>query len=98
MDLQDYPEGSASEALLHKLGAVVGMEGKPISPPPESIVGRWAGDRVVVVGDYDESKLWEELPSYSNISREVVEAWNPFIELKEMKLRFNPECCCREDK
>jgi hypothetical protein len=97
LDLQDYPEGSASEAMLHKLGAVVGMEGKPISPSPESVVGRWAGDRVVLVGDYDESNLWEELASYRNISRELVDAWNPFIELKEMKLRFNPTCSCRKE-
>jgi hypothetical protein len=97
VDLHEYPEGSASEAMLHKLGAVVGMEGRRISPPPDSIVGRWAGDQVVLVGDYDESNLWEELPSYRNISRELVDAWNPFIELKEMRLRFNPECSCRED-
>jgi hypothetical protein len=95
--LGQYPKGTASEAMMHKLGAVLSMEGRPVCAPPASIVGRWAGDRVVLVGDYDESNLWEQLPSYRNISADLVDAWNNFIELDEMKLAFRPECCCRED-
>ncbi len=86
VDIGRYPEGTASAAMLHKLGAIVSMEGRPVSAPPESIAGSWAGDQVVLVGDYDESKLWDQLPSYRNISRELVETWNHFIELDEMKL------------
>ena len=62
--------------------------------PEDSIVGRWAGDRVGLVGDYDESNLWDDLDTYRNISRQVVEAWNQFIELENMRLRYRPECSC----
>ena len=69
--------------------------GMPINVPADSIVGRWAGDRVVLIGDYDESKLWEELPTYRNISKEVVETWNRFIEMDDMQLEYRPDCSCR---
>lgn len=68
-------------------------EGGPIRGPLSPIAGRWAGDRVVLVGDYDSSKLWDELPGYRNISRELVDEWNAFIELDDRKLEFNPDCC-----
>ena len=38
-----------------------------------SIVGRWAGDRVVLVGDYDESGLYSlAKEKYRNISKEIL--------------------------
>ena len=64
------------------------MEGQPIPASTDTIVGRWAGDRVVLIGDYDESKLWDELPAFRNVTAELVEAWNEFIEIPEMKLKF----------
>ena len=70
-------------------------EGTPVVNP-NGVVGRWAGDRVVLVGDYDESHLWDQLSAYRNISREIVEAWNPYIELDRMKLEFNPGCSCND--
>lgn len=34
--------------------------------------GRWAGDRIVIIGDYDESGLYDEArKSYRDISKEV---------------------------
>ena len=38
------------------------------------VVGSWAGDRVSIVGDYDESKLWDavETSEWEDISTEVV--------------------------
>jgi hypothetical protein len=40
-------------------------------------LGRWAGDRVIVIGDYDESGLYGKLKSekYKNISRDVMECF-----------------------
>jgi hypothetical protein len=67
-------------------------EGGRIAPPLSPIVGRWAGDRIALVGDYDSSKLWDELPKFRNISKEVVETWNDFIELPDKKLDYRPEC------
>jgi len=39
----------------------------------DSIVGSWAGDRIVLVGDYDESGLYSlAKEKYRNISREIL--------------------------
>ena len=86
----------AHRSLMDAFQSVAGIEGKPISPPDDSIVGRWAGDRVVLIGDYDSSKLWDELHEYRNISEKLVTEWNRFIELPEMRLKFNPLCGCRK--
>ncbi|QDT38402.1 hypothetical protein [Stratiformator vulcanicus] len=77
------------------VAAGITREGAPMVLPEDSVVGRWAGDRIVLIGDYDESKLWEELPSYRNISNEVAEAWNDFIEIEDMKLATRHDCGCQ---
>jgi hypothetical protein len=59
------------------------------------IAGRWAGDRVCLIGDYDSSKLWEELPGFHNITKDLVETWNAFIDLPDRTLTFRPDCGCR---
>lgn len=71
-------------------------EGGPIRCPLSPIAGRWAGDRICLVGDYDSSKLWDQLPDFRNITKQVVETWNHFIELPQMKLTFNPDCSCNK--
>jgi hypothetical protein len=51
------------------------------------IVGRWAGDRITVVGDYDESKLYNEAKeSYKEISNLVRPVFDEFIEIEDHKL------------
>jgi hypothetical protein len=72
-------------------------EGSPVRAEHE-VTGRWAGDRVVLVGDYDSSKLWDELPAFRNISRELVEIWNDFIELPDLKLTYRPDCHCNKQQ
>lgn len=67
-------------------------EGGPIVCALSPIAGRWAGDRIAFVGDYDSSRLWDVLPEFRNISKELVEEWNAFIELPDLKLTFRPEC------
>jgi len=52
-----------------------------------------------MIGDYDTSGLWKELyeeKTYTNISRCLVDAWNAFIEIPEMRLTFNPDCSCNK--
>ena len=49
--------------------------------------GRWAGDRVVVVGDYDESGLYQETERYTDITRKSVKEFNDFIGLEDHKIR-----------
>jgi hypothetical protein len=43
--------------------------------------GRWAGDEVYLVGDYDESNLYEIAQSeYHNISQELANEYNQFAQ------------------
>ena len=69
-------------------------EGGPIHAPLSAIAGRWAGDRVCLIGDYDSSKLYGDAGSYKNISRQLVEEWNAFIEIPDRKLTYEPCSCC----
>ena len=40
---------------------------------PEGLLGRWAGDRIVVIGDYDESDLYQQADdSMLNVSHGVI--------------------------
>ena len=70
-------------------------EGSPV-PEHDAIVGRWAGDRVMLVGDYDSSKLWDDLPQFRNVTEELVDAWNSFIDLADKKLDYSPCSGCRD--
>lgn len=43
--------------------------------------GHWAGNRIVVVGDYDESKLYDKAnKQFKEISQEIRKEWNDFCE------------------
>ena len=39
-------------------------------------LGRWAGDRVSLVGDYDESKLYDKAEKYTDISKLLCNEYN----------------------
>ena len=92
------PWGAIFPLLLRKSteGGGGDYHGPTYEHDKTAIAGRWAGDPVVLVGDYDASKLLDKLDRYRNISREVVKAWNPFIERDDMKLKFNPRCSCNK--
>jgi hypothetical protein len=52
--------------------------------------GSWAGDKVALVGDYDESKLWDRLETeYTDISQQLVADYNDFIRVDDMKLKYS---------
>jgi hypothetical protein len=87
----------AKESFAAGIAQAAAAEGQPVTESPDSVVGRWAGDRVVLVGDYDESEMWDELPTYRNVSKELAEAWNEFIGNSDMLLRFNPMCACQKE-
>jgi hypothetical protein len=87
-------EVTSSDTLAHAVAKAVALEGQPVKPDPDCVVGRWAGDEVYLVGDYDSSRLYQESYGYRNISRELVEAWNSFIDIKDMRLKCNPQCDC----
>lgn len=61
-----------------------------------AIPGRWAGDRVVLIGDYDSSELWRRSKPYTNISEPLVEVWNRLFHEPWDQLSFNEHCTCGE--
>ena len=84
-----------AEQFSELMTEITAKEGAPAHPAPDTVVGRWAGDEVYLVGDYDSSKLYDEARSYRNISRELADEWNDFIELKELQLKYRPDCSCQ---
>ena len=50
-------------------------------------LGRWAGDRIVVIGDYDDSELYDEVnESYIDISLMIRDEIDKFLEISEYKM------------
>jgi hypothetical protein len=49
--------------------------------------GRWAGDRVILLGEFDESGLWEKLKKeFKDITEQVVKEYNDFILTEEFQV------------
>ncbi len=86
----------AGVSLSEVIAKGVTREGMLVNLPPESIVGRWAGDRITLVGDYDDSGLYQKASSYLNISERLVDAWNEFVNWDEHELEFRPGCSCND--
>lgn len=56
-------------------------------PVKQDLIGHWAGDSITLVGDYDESGLFELAnKQYKNISPWAVNEYNKFIENKELEI------------
>lgn len=93
------PNGNPKEAAritADALRKAAKEEGRRVQPPEGSVVGRWAGDSVMLIGDYDSSHLWDELDSFRNISQELAWEWNAFIEVPDFQLDYAPCSACRE--
>lgn len=56
--------------------------------------GRWAGNEVYLVGDYDSSGLYVTAQqSYTDIAKPLVEEYNQFIHTDKLKLQYSkPDC------
>ncbi len=62
--------------------------GGDINNPNAEYAGRWAGDEVYLVGDYDESELYQKAKQeYTNISKPLAREYNEFIEVRELQLK-----------
>jgi|SRR5690349_1766844 len=49
--------------------------------------GRWAGDRITMVGDYDESHLFDKAQNkFINITHGVLDEWNSVVEYDDDKI------------
>ena len=60
------------------------------------LVGRWAGDCVVPITRSDSGKLWQKAKRYRNISHELVNVWNRFVMIPELKLIPRKDCSCQQ--
>jgi hypothetical protein len=61
--------------------------GGDVQPDNPKFAGRWAGDKVYLVGDYDISKLYQKAQAeYHNIAKEFAIEYNEFIGIDECKL------------
>ncbi len=74
-------EKSTSTALFLLVANSNGRGGGDAKPHP--MIGRWAGDRIVVQGDYaepgDQAYIAEvELDSYTDISKDVLDMLNKY--------------------
>lgn len=85
--------------LTYLLGHSTGRGGgDPRGELAESEWGRWAGDRIVITGDYDEDSreedgrnLYDRVQDegrWTEISDEVVEPFNEFIDLDDHQLEI----------
>src|SRR5512145_2034134 len=80
------PEAGIFPYLLRKSNEGGGGDVQLVNP---RFAGRWAGDAVYLIGDYDHSKLYEKaIAEYRNISRELAEEYNRFVELDDHKLKI----------
>lgn len=60
--------------------------GGDINGPDNEIVGRWVGDPVVLVGDYDSSHIYDTAKSsWKDITKPLVDAFNRFIGSKRVR-------------
>jgi hypothetical protein len=69
-------------------------------PDPQSVeyAGRWAGEAVWLVGDYDESGLYKTAyDSYRNITPALCREYNEFMRCPELRLQEELCSCCQPD-
>ena len=64
-----------------------------VEPSELKYCGRWAGDRIVVIGDYDSSGLYDEVKKkgWKDISVGVAKEFNEFIGDDDLKVII-PTC------
>ena len=94
VEVSEIGEGNLAELIAKS----VVREGLQMPIPSSSVVGRWAGDRIALVGDYDESGLCNELDSYTNITEQLIVEWNRFVDFKDAELEYRPCSCVERSK
>lgn len=56
-------------------------------PMTAQFAGRWAGDKICLVGDYDGSRLYQVASKeFLNISKKLAREYNRFIGIDQLKL------------
>ena len=87
--LWEWCVGRAAGIFPYLLRKSNGRGGGDIEFASPRFAGRWAGDEVYLVGDYDESQLYDKAhAAYRNISRELAVEYNQFIAVDDRKLHI----------
>ncbi|MEM0112968.1 MAG: hypothetical protein QW253_00015 [Metallosphaera sp.] len=82
-----YLNSKDKEERTKALETINKIASTPIGRGYFSTCGRWSGDRIVLVGDYDESGLYGiAKKEYKNITVDVVREFNEFIEDSRLKV------------
>jgi len=77
------PQAGIIPYLLRKSSETGG--GDVENPDQLTYAGRWSGNRIVLVGYYDESKRWDTaLETYTDISKELKAEYDDFIQIAEI--------------
>lgn len=78
-------ENPSPEGLMEVMQEAVAFEGSPVKE--SEYAGRWAGDEVYLVGDYDESGLFFKAEEeYRNISKGLGKEYNRFVGAAKLRL------------
>lgn len=87
----------SAAALPYLLRKSTGLGGGDIADPAAcEYAGRWAGDCVELVGDYDDSGDFETaFEEFSNISPALAAEYNEFIQCEDLRLRVGLCGVCR---
>jgi hypothetical protein len=87
--LWEWCVGLTAGIFPYLLRKSTGRGGGDIEFESPIFAGRWAGDEVYLVGDYDEGPLYEKARAeYRNISRELAVEYNQFIAVDDRKLHI----------
>jgi len=79
------PEIGVLAYLLRKSDELGGGDISSFEEHPNA--GRWAGDAIVVIGDYDSSGLYDYIKAhFREITNEIAEEYNKFIEIEDLKI------------
>lgn len=54
----------------------------------KALVGSWAGDRIALIGDYDESEIYDDAHKFKDITDDLIALWNR-IAPEEERYRFD---------
>jgi hypothetical protein len=84
---------SIGEQFARTMSKGVPKPQEPVERDLNSIIGRWAGDDVYLVGS-PEREEYQESFGYKNISLELAVTWNRIIGDEDMQLKYRPDCEC----
>jgi len=98
-ELRQWCRNPQAGVLPYLLRKSTGTGGGDVDDPVTSeYAGRWAGDAIALVGDYDEAGDYQTAREvYANISAALAAEYNAFIGVENMGLRVGTCGVCDGD-